>query len=296
MLTEVFVKVTSLSKDFLETSEAKGVMHSFFNNVVNLLFEINGERKMITLIKEGITLLPDSIVISDVIFSILKTQQKCGIIKQKYVLKLEEVVLFLKPGANVSLFLPDRIHSISKSRWINNTIKIMQWDYPFNKKSDLGRLPMKFSDGVELFAKGYLTENKKMIIDSFSEIIGAGYGLTPSCDDAMLGIMAGACTWFKVKEGVDGKNKYHELSSEILEKLIVENSTTEVSRKYLKCACRGDFSATLCSLMEWTSVVETRNVKPDEWIEIIVKTGHTSGMDMLYGVKKIFEEVIGCIG
>lgn len=157
-------------------------------------------------------------------------------------------------------------------------------------------LPFRFGRSAGILAKGYLAESQDIIIEAYQELVGAGHGLTPSCDDAMLGIMAGACTWFTIMDRVSGRDKFLKLSRQMLQDLIQQRQTTEISCKYLKCACRGNFSVSLCELMEWLACAGWEDSLPKKQILSIADTGHTSGMDTLYGLKIFLKEVIGCIG
>ena len=48
----------NLSDDFRRADGVKGEVHSIFSSVINLLFMIEGERRIITLIRQKIPLLP----------------------------------------------------------------------------------------------------------------------------------------------------------------------------------------------------------------------------------------------
>ena len=95
---------------------------------------------------------------------------------------------------------------------------------------------------------------------------------------------------------VSGRDKFLKLSRQMLQDLIQQRQTTEISCKYLKCACRGNFSVSLCELMEWLACAGWEDSLPKKQILSIADTGHTSGMDTLYGLKIFLKEVIGCIG
>lgn len=52
-----------LSPEWMQEEVLCGTLHSRFEKVQNYIFIINGERRMLTIIREGNTLLPDSIVL-----------------------------------------------------------------------------------------------------------------------------------------------------------------------------------------------------------------------------------------
>lgn len=96
--------------------------------------------------------------------------------------------------------------------------------------------------------------------------IGFGKGLTPSSDDAVIGILFAA---------------YHgdvpQFFKELREQKILVGLTNEISLKYLYCAFESRFSESLADLSE-TGMRE------------IYKIGSTSGADLLFGIKLAFEE------
>ena len=207
-----------------------------------------------------------------------------------------DILLMLNFSLNVKLYLPEKIDGSSEEVLVSNIRRINALEYSVNKKADMESLPFRFGRSAGILAKGYLAESQDIIIEAYQELVGAGHGLTPSCDDAMLGIMAGACTWFTIMDRVSGRDKFLKLSRQMLQDLIQQRQTTEISCKYLKCACRGNFSVSLCELMEWLACAGWEDSLPKKQILSIADTGHTSGMDTLYGLKIFLKEVIGCIG
>lgn len=296
MTQRVYIHRESLSKDFRDAQILQGKIHSVFHRVINLSFIIAGETRIITLIGEKIPLLPDSITVPDEIFSMLGNQHKCGIIKYKDTICFGEILLLLCHPANAELLLPDKVYRGSQELWFCNIKKLNQFKAPEGKQTDIVRLPPDFRRAAVSFADGYIMEKKKQIEEAYIALVGAGRGLTPSCDDAMLGIMAGACTWLSVKDGEKGKDRFLELSCGMGKDLLQKKRTTDISCKYLKCACRGRFSILLCNMLEWAAFAGREDNLPDELVMSISDIGHTSGMDMLFGLKIFCEEAVRCIG
>ena len=286
----------NLSDDFRRADGVKGEVHSIFSSVINLLFMIEGERRRITLIRQKIPLLPECIRVPDAIFSMLEIQLKYGIIKLMDGVCIGDILLMLNFSINVKLYLPEKVDGSSEEVLVSNIRRINALEYSMNKKADMESLPFRFGRSAGNLVKGYLAEAQDNIIEAYQELVGAGHGLTPSCDDAMLGIMAGACTWFTIMDSVSGRDKFLKLSRQMLQDLIQQRQTTEISCKYLKCACRGNFSVSLCELMEWLACAGWEDSLPKKQILSIADTGHTSGVDTLYGLKIFLKEVIGCIG
>lgn len=92
----------------------------------------------------------------------------------------------------------------------------------------------------------------------YNSLIGMGLGLTPSGDDFIAGVLA------------------YEFATR--KKIITENldfiNTNHISREFLKYATKGIFSEDILKLL---------NNKID-FVEEILKSGHTSGADTLFGI------------
>ena len=154
------------------------------------------------------------------------------------------------------------------------------------KKSDLTRLPNIYTERLQLFIQSLLNQDVNMVENAFRGLVGAGRGLTPAADDAMIGALAGSLIGF---EFVKQKISYADCVKSILSHLRDEKLTTEISCKYLKCACRGYFSQDLCKLVFVLTGEKTENILT--LLEKIAETGHSSGMDMLYGLHKTLEYI-----
>ena len=105
--------------------------------------------------------------------------------------------------------------------------------------------------------------------------VGFGCGLTPSSDDALLGACA-AAEFYK---------KCSRTFLPNLAGLVYESShsrTTDVSRKYMRCAAQGRYPANLISLA--VSVLSADVEAPDfDAFERLLAVGHSSGKDILFG-------------
>ena len=82
--TEI-IKRMNISRDFLQIQKARGQIQSGFDRAVNLSFQVEGEERLITLLRGDGTLLPDSILMSDHDFCRIIKNLKCDIIDRKSV-------------------------------------------------------------------------------------------------------------------------------------------------------------------------------------------------------------------
>lgn len=103
-------------------------------------------------------------------------------------------------------------------------------------------------------------------------LIGRGKGLTPSGDDLLVGFLA-----FDSIANIISSHFYNQLSD------LLENGllTTDVSREYLRYALRHEFSSTV------TDVVNALSSGSDHFKEVfesLLKVGHSSGLDTLFGI------------
>lgn len=115
------------------------------------------------------------------------------------------------------------------------------------------------------------TKNANPVLDMW---IGRGQGLTPSCDDIMIGIMAAACFI-----GQD-----YRLGA--LHRYIIEcgsKRTTSVSYAYLSYAVCGYFSSIVLTFLHTMSTVSSQS-EVTRALQQVARHGHTSGCDLLYGI------------
>lgn len=103
--------------------------------------------------------------------------------------------------------------------------------------------------------------------------IGRGAGLTPSGDDIITGLSAIYC--------YSGKQRELKTLKAYIERFALQR-TTLISSEYLYYASKGYFSSTIVNAVNALNadcISET-----DESLKALRKTGHTSGLDVLYGI------------
>lgn len=285
-----------LSSDFMDADYLTGYVHSVFEQVINLEFMMQtyygAERRMITLLQSGISMLPDSIVISRQLFLLIKNSNNCVIIKKGGMIYSKDL--------GVSICLPDT-HNIRfnfrNSKLLLNTERMKQLSADIRKfflctgrKDGFSLLPDIFQKHLENFVQALLTGSKIELASAFHRLVGAGIGLTPSCDDAMTGAMACISGYYLAKDAAGGIRSFMELTRFMIPFLEYKKVTTDVSSKYLKCACRGQYSETLYSLV--LLLYSTDSESPDLLLTQLAAIGHTSGLDMLHGFETAMEKII----
>lgn len=260
----------------------KGRRHSSFERAINYCFLVDGEERLITILKEGIPLLPDSIIVSLELFTLIK-ENADDIVKIKdNHFCVGNITIPLDSNDSAKLFLPDILRGEHCTIVWKHVQLLNEYIQKQNKKSDLLRLPVRFVEGVNQFADSLLNEDRVNAEREFDKLIGAGKGLTPACDDAIVGVLAVMCLYYSQNANY-GFWQYEYLVAGILEKLKTRKITTVISTKYLKNICRGSISVPIEQLLKWLFMDEDQF--PINEIEQILRTGHTSGVDTLFGIQ-----------
>lgn len=108
------------------------------------------------------------------------------------------------------------------------------------------------------------------IVKELTHLIGLGIGLTPSGDDFLTGILACTILCDQVQAPFALM-----LKAEIQKHL---SDTNDISRAFLNCALKGQFSQTIQTLQERPGIDAT-SIQ-----ENFLKIGHSSGIDTLCGI------------
>lgn len=283
----------SISSDFLLQEIIYGHMHSVFSNVVNLIFTMaDGEERMITLTKYPFAPTPDTISIDK------QTWEKIAVCqKENSIVKIRNGVILLKDVCvDFSIDNPydyswgkGQICRINYNR-LNRFIDIYNKYKKTNQDNGFSKLPREYGIMLNNFAQDIV--NQKSIMNSFQGLLGAGIGLTPSSDDAVVGVLVVIYCAYAIGILKGEIKKYKLLTNNILRWLIKDKrkTTTEISTKYLKCACRGEFSYYPNQLAEALFIDEDKDLI--KLIENVATIGHTSGKDMLEGILKAVENMV----
>lgn len=124
---------------------------------------------------------------------------------------------------------------------------------------------------------------QEKLCDTLSNLIGVGTGLTPSGDDFITGILS---TFAAFPDCFDSE-LVKCLRSEIYNKC---DNTNEISRAFLDCALKGQYSKSVIDL--YKSICSAGIISPEQvsqetltrLLNSFCKIGHTSGIDTLTGI------------
>lgn len=121
---------------------------------------------------------------------------------------------------------------------------------------------------IKTAEKLFLKEKYRESAEILSGCIGLGRGLSPSGDDFLVGVLAGAVL-------VD---KRDHLFMQYLRRGIYDHleTTNAVSRAFLRSALEDEFMRTVQDIGRYATAKEAG--------EAFIKIGHSSGMDMLCGI------------
>ncbi len=148
-------------------------------------------------------------------------------------------------------------------------------------------LSLKSNDKSYLFIKDKFVEFLKAIIsydidnieDYASNIIGFGFGLTPSIDDFISGLMI-SIIYLGDYYNLDIKNIY-KFNNKLITKSI--SKTTKVSSEMLINSAKGAISRGIKQLMT-TLLSEDDDVSITNDLKRVISFGETSGSDMAFGI------------
>ncbi len=137
-------------------------------------------------------------------------------------------------------------------------------DYSITENSIINLIHVAMSDDLYLIEK------------TLRYFLGRGKGLTPSGDDLLVGFLA-----FNSISNFVSSFFYNQLS-ELIEN---ESITTDVSREYIRYALRHEFSSTVTAMVNIIGDSNERvNDNFHEIVDSLIKVGHSSGLDTLFGI------------
>jgi len=279
-----------MNSHFVAVPFLKGRIHSRFNRAINIEFtQKDFQTRLITVLYQGNTGVPDSLVVDNSAFaSILKLP--VGTAVQKSGLE------FIFEGMDETLngyearLQSDFISVIDLQKDTNRLSRALEYLKSYGRdgkrKDGFSRIPVfarqqilqKLSRLCRTMHGGDVHELEK----DLSLCIGMGCGLTPSSDDAVVGILAAG------RSGLLGSHVPPLDNMKIWH--LLEGQTTDVSRKYLCCAVEGRFSDVLVDVL--TAFIYQGEPEWEQCIQALVQVGSTSGMDMLRGIEIAFQETL----
>lgn len=134
------------------------------------------------------------------------------------------------------------------------------------------------SDGVRrrilAFAEALRLRREDAVRDATRALVGAGEGLTPSCDDMLVGFIG-----FLRGAGEGNRAIATWITGAIRGALVRTNS---VSAHFLREAARGRFTERVKALIE--AVFSGGEKRVEEAAAAMLEYGSTSGVDLIYGI------------
>lgn len=252
---------TFLLQDFMDSPEILGRVHSVFEHAIN--FECNDS--LITLLCDENVGIPDSIVITYRDFQLLKNikaTQDITLGNKKII--VDRFVINFTNSTNFENDFPSRI--LASKQEIETRRKLFGFYHTLPERAEI-----KFAELLVAIKN----KNQNDCANILKTLIGLGSGLTPSADDALLGILS--VLEFHSKSGIE---LFDNLASIIYS--ISENRTTDISRKYFKCACQKRFSLPLINVVR--SLFEDDFKFDFPALAKLLNTGHSSGKDTMRGI------------
>lgn len=129
---------------------------------------------------------------------------------------------------------------------------------------------------ISLCAEAALSCQEEALAEEVRQLVGWGFGLTPSGDDALVGALA-ALKSFAPSAG-------ERLVQAVRPRLA---STTDVSRTCLELACQGYGSEHLIGVLSGFC-----GIAGNQSLDALLSFGHTSGQDTAMGVAAAMEAVL----
>ena len=228
-------------------ARCEGVVHSVFQRVVNLQMEWPGETRMLALVSPGLPALPDSICLPEEMLVSLTVGQPVRLAEQHLFWEQNELLL-------------------QNDESFTGKLSLLSLREGFPCASALEALTADLSCGFDRFPSALRNRADAALLEGrWQEFLGLGSGLTPSFDDACVGMAA----------------VYTAVGCPIppLSDLAV---TTDVSARYLQLAQEAYFGQPLLDLIH--ALWQDESALP-EAVHHLEAVGATSGRDMLYGVR-----------
>ncbi len=291
-----------LTDEFIGSAGIPGIIHSKFRTVLNILFRMpTGSSRLITIITPGTKGIPDSITVTEKYFariSLLPIGSK--LLCKNLIIVFENIPetlegnihclrqseLVIKSTVEKMLGTPNFVHYFKE-------LELLSIKYCRNNGFSIWNIQRKnqIATDMQSFAKAWLKHDIAGMETILLKHIGRGIGLTPSCDDAFLGMIAvfSAARLYAdtpVETIEKGLRCWKDLlaieSLTPLAKLLI-NRTTDVSLKYLCCSQEGRFSDAVINLMG--AIFSETGENLEIYMESVALVGESSGMDLLFGTE-----------
>jgi hypothetical protein len=238
-------------------AHGKGNLLHYSSRALNVLFQ----DKVITLLNKGGVLSPSAVIVETEVFPKIRYAEFFGnmLITDKFqVLMANPVSLHFDTQAKVDRFeLVNLIRPflVAKERSIVTALLMLYGENYDGKGFERAVLDKEFE----------VLRNNHSLNDVVEKLLGLGFGLTPSGDDFVAGIIA--------IMNLTGKSTAQFRKT-------IEGYDNPFSRTMLIDALEGHYSYTLYSLIR---SIANESVSEND-IAYLLRVGHTSGYDTLAGI------------
>ena len=253
---------TYLTADFMNSPRLSGRVHSVFRRALNVVF---GD-VMITVHSDLSAGIPDSVVLKNSDFEFLAGERADtpAVLDGGRILFTDFEISFAA-APNFDNFFP-RTATAAGAEFVSEKTAALAFDYV---------MPEVVACRLRPLFTAIVGGGAARVGELLKNTVGFGCGLTPSSDDALLGACAAAEFYGKCS-----RTFLPNLAGLIYE--ISLSRTTDVSRKYMRCAAQGRYPANLIALA--VSVLSADVKAPDfDAFERLLSVGHSSGKDILFG-------------
>lgn len=302
-----------LTDEFIGSEEIPGIIHSKFRTVLNILFRMpEGDSRLITIITPGTKGIPDSITVPEEYFA------RISLLPVGTGLLCKNLNIYFK---SISEILKGNIQCLRKSGLVIKSTAEKKLSPPnFARFVEVlgeysirdcrndgfsvfgGQRKTQIALDMQNFGKAWMEHDIAGMEAMLLKNIGLGIGLTPSCDDAFIGIIAvySAAKLYsdapveKIKRELRCWKDLPAIGSLTPFTKLLFNRTTDVSLKYLCCSQEGRFSDAVIDLMR--TIFSGTGENLETCIKSVSLAGESSGMDMLFGTEIACRELGKSIG
>ncbi len=267
-------KINQLSQYAFETLEAAKTtkIHSIYRKTINL--DVNGQ--ILALQTKGSPLSPISLITDlgqeDMDASNLQVHQQVSIKNLSY---KEAQVLDLALNPYKACSRKEDLQILKTSlRAVIASSNTKGFDLIFNHSKEVDDNLILRAAGNHLLSLQELLEEPDLSATKAArqatKLLGLGIGLTPSGDDFLSGLLAGLILCDQ-NESAFARALKEEITGHL-------KDTNDISRAFLSCALKGQFSQSIKMLQE------NPGADPGTIQENFQNIGHSSGIDSLCGI------------
>ncbi|MDO4377820.1 MAG: DUF2877 domain-containing protein [Erysipelotrichia bacterium] len=270
-----------LYQEILKQQEIRGKVISSFSNSFNVL----SNDKIITVLNSSEKIQPfsiagEKITVIPVVDDEITINERGIYLSGSLICLFDELVIYdpflcLNYRSTVKK-IADNFLKLERLLLSNREIEgIATVLYPHNYSLTKGYeyIVDEINDWLNYYQYGQKTQLKKKSVD----ICGFGYGLTPSCDDFLAGVML--CDLMKdIYENKNTANKIKEYSDFVH---LCKNKTNKISLTLLENSAQGMCNEVTKNLLQ--ALFSQEDIL-EQYAKKMLKIGHCSGADMLCGI------------